>query len=186
MKMTSLALVASLTVTPAVAQESEPDPVMVKPGTRVLVTTPDGETLKGRLLAADGERLVVERGGKERNIAVGDVVALQADHGRKGKPVLLFTGLGLVLGAGIGAGSAEAAAEADCGYYDSRCRRRNDASDDELRNGALGGAALGLATGLILSRVESHRRLQELPVARVRVGIAPVRKGVAARLAFSF
>jgi hypothetical protein len=186
MKMTSLALVAALTVTPALAQEPEPDPVFVKPGVRVRVTTPDGTTVRGRLLEADGQRLVVERGGKPQALPVDDVVALQVDHGRKGKPMILFTGLGLALGAALGAGGAEAEAEADCSYYDSRCRARNDASDADLRNAAIGGAVVGLATGLILSRVESSRRLQELPASRVRIGVAPLRKGVAARLAFSF
>jgi hypothetical protein len=185
-KLTCLALAASLTVTPAVAQEPEPDPIMIKARSRVRITTPDGQTLRGRLLSADGERLVIERGGRERTVAVGDVAILHVDHGRSKAPLLLAAGLGIALGAGLGAATAEAEAEKDCGWYDDRCRNRNDASDAELRGGALAGAIVGVTTGLILRHVTSHRRLQELSVARVRVGVDPLRKGVAAKVAFSF
>jgi hypothetical protein len=160
------------------------DPVYVEPRQKVRVITPEGATIKGRMLSADGEAIVIQRGGKEQRISRDSVAVLQVDHGFRTKPVWLYGAIGLGLGALVGAASAE---YDQCGstyddYHGSSCQ----ASDDQRREGALAGAAVGVATGIVWSLVERESRLREIPLGRLRVGVAPIRKGAAARVSMRF
>jgi hypothetical protein len=157
----------------AAAASAAQDDVVPVPGTRLRVTAAavSPKPLVGTLVGITEREVVLALSASDRKtVPRADLTRLEWSQGRRGNAVK-----GLIVGAVLGAGILSAINAQDPETGDAK----------EYAVVALVGAGLGALPGAGVGALIKTERWAELPVAKLRVAVAPVRgRGVALNLAW--
>lgn len=160
-----------------VAQE----PAHVIPGARVRMTAPTITTARivGNVMAINADTIILKRASQFSPLAVplAAVTKLEVSRSRipRGKNSLKGAGYGLLAGITIGGifGAANTDADAPSGVY--------------VLAGVAFFGSLGLVTGGVIGAVSGNERWEQVPLKRLRLGLAPGGKaGLALSTVFTF
>ncbi len=173
---TSLVLLLSMPCLPVLADEASSAPLAEGDRVRVRASGAADRAIVGRLLRADQGALAVTRDdGSVVDVPRSAIQALETLRGRRSQ-----ANKGAAIGAGAGAGVvlAQTAAEGGCDPDRGGCAVNVAAGLVYAALGALVGAGIG-------SMVRTDRWVKVDP-GRVKVSVAPTRRGVAFSVSLGF
>jgi hypothetical protein len=149
----------------------------VVPGSKVRIQAPDvaAGTLQGRVAAIDGASIMLLTGDSQMSLPREAIQRLELHTGTKRQ-----WRRGTLIGAAVGFGLGFTT---DVDDIQCRFERYVSCSRGEaLAAGAAAGALLGLGIGALIKR----DLWSEVPLASLRVSVAPGRRGFSGSVAFSF